>query len=449
MAEREPWRLALRLSGPEEPPGRAEILAFAALALGLFVALAWGGARLDPSSAAVIAGAATEPPLYVWLVAAYAWLSGVAPPLAAAHYDALAALQTLIGLAAARWLGRSLRLAFALPRWLGALASLLLLAPYAFGGAPFGASVAAPALAYPLFMIAMSALLRGFARGDWRWLIAFIVLLPVLLLASKQLAFVVPAFALVLLWVLCAYPGPRRPKAILAGLLVAAVAAGALAERLLVQAETGRFAIAPTAGLSLIAAPLYLADDDDGALFRDRPEQRQLFRSFRREMAARNLRAQDLEQGPVPVSRRAEHYQGARGPILRRAVLPPLRQNGAADAFEIDRWTRHMAYRLMAEKPLAWLRLAFENLVHGLGGAYAAAFLTLVLALAAGIQTRRRDPLSLALATVLLFHLANLLAAALFGADVRHAAGYTAPLTGALLLTALGRAILPKPDGDA
>lgn len=429
---------ALRVTGPGEAASRFERLVFALTALVAFVALTWSGARLGPDGAP-LAGAVTEAPLYSALLAAHGALLEAPAARDAGSYDLLAAWQVLIGLAAAWWLGRSLRTAFGLPRWIGFLASLVLLLPYALGTKPFGTTIAAEALAYPLFLVALSCLFHGFARGDWRWLIAFIVLLPLQVLASKQLAFVAPAFVLLLAWLLWAYPGPRRPKVILAGLLAAALLAGALAERLTVQAKSGHFSPLPVAGRQMIAVALYLAEDDDGALFRAHPERRALFGAFRREMALRNLRVQDIAQGPVPTADRASHFQASREAIVRQAVLPALRKAGIREPFAIDRETRQMSYRLLGEQPLAWLCLTGGTVVKGLGGPYPAAFLLLVFALTAAAQTRHRAPWSLALASVLLFHLANITGTALIGADIAQATGHTAPPTLALLMIALWR----------
>lgn len=446
----DPW-LRPRLSPPGAPPSRFERLAFALAVLLLYAALVAAGARLGPDTASLAAGAVTHPPLYIWLLGAYnAAVAIDPPPLNPMHYRLLAALQVALALLAAWWLGRSLRLAFGLPRWAGALAGLALLAPVIAGDPPFGRTVDASALAYPLFLAVMACLLRGIAQGDWRWLIAVILLLPAALLTSGGLGVLVPGFVVVLAWVLWAYPGPGRPKAILAALLVGAVLTAALVERLNVYAEAGDFAPVPDTGPALLAAPLYLAEDADAALFRDRPERRRLFAAMRREMDVRNLRVQDLELGPVPAGGRVAHFQAARDRIVRRAVLPVLREADIAPGLDTDRETRHLAYRLLGDKPLAWLCLAFGSLVQGLGGAFPAGFLVLAFAVAAVAQARRRDPASLALASVLLFHLLNAAVAALIGADVRQAAAVTAPLTLVLLLVFLARALWPGVgDGGA
>ena len=395
--------------------------------------------------------AANEPfylPLYRWLVGAYDGIAGVYWPLETpGHYDLLAALQILGGMAAAWWLGRCLRESFALPTWGAPAGALLLLLPYFFGPVPLGNTIGIAALAYPLYLVSLCFLLQGFARADWRRLMGFLLLMPTLMLSAEPFIFFCPAFLVVLAWLLKGYPGPRGPKLALLGLFLAALVSVFLLERLVNLAERGRFAAAPVSGIHKIVAPLYLSDVADEQLFLGEPRLRALYHAFQSRMAARNLRRVDAVNGLVPAPELVGHYQASYSPIMHDVVLPILEQRGRRNWFEIDEVTRTIGWRLLRDKPAAWFSLTFDSMIYGFGGFYPTVFLLAAFGLVGYVQIQRRDALSLVLGTVLLFHLTNVFMAALLGNPPRAAALYSEPAVMVLLLAGLTRLLL-GPAGE-
>ena len=418
-------------------------------ALTLFVLLALGGGRIGQETAGLAAGEPLHLPLYAWLVQAYDALSGEPRPLETpGHYDLLAWVQILAGMAAAWWLARGLRESFRLPSWGAPAAALLLLLPYLFGVERLGNTIGIPALAYPLFLASLCFLLQGFARGDWRRVMGFLLLLPLLMLSAEPFVFLCPAFLAVLLWVLNAYAGPRGPKLALFGFFLSALLAVFLFERLVNLAAHGRFVAAPVSGIHKVVAPLYLSEASDEGLFLGEPRLRALFHAFQSRMAARNLRRIDAVNGLVPAPELVGHYQAAYSPIMRDVVLPILQQRGRQDWFEIDAVTREIGWRLLRDKPGAWFVLTLDSMVYGFGGFYPTVFLLAAFGLVGFVQVQRRDALSLALASVLLFHLTNVFMAALLGNPPRAAALYTEPAVIVLLLASLTRMLVASGEGE-
>lgn len=443
-------RARLHALSSDLPPALRGNGALIAAGLLLFVLLVRRGAKVGQETAGLAGNEPLYLPIYRWLIQAYDGIAGVYGPLdAPGHYDVLAALQILGGMAAAWWLARCLRHSFQLPPWGQPAAALLLLLPYLFGAEPLGNAIAIASLAYPLFLASLCFLLQAFARGDWHLLIGFLLLLPLLIVSAEPFVFLCPAFLVMLAWVLSGYAGPRGPKLALVGLFVAALLSAFLFERFVNLAERGRFVAAPVAGIHKIVAPLYLSDSADEEIFLGEPRLRALFHAFQSRMAARNLRRIDAVNGLVPAPELVGHYQAAYSPIMREVVLPILEQRGRLDWFEIDAVTREIGWRLLRDKPGAWLWLTVDSMVYGLGGFYPTVFLLAAFALVSYVQVRRRDGLSLALGTILLFHLSNVFIAAALGNPPRPAALYTEPAVIVLLLAALTRLLLgPGEQGE-
>ena len=415
--------------------------------MALFLLLILRGTRSSLQTIGIVDGEPLYLPLYPWLVQIYDAIGGTAQTLETpGHYVPLAALQILGGLAAAWWLARCLRETFTLPPWGAPVAALLLLLPYLVGSEPIGNTIGVAALAYPLFMVALCFLLQSYARGNWRYLVGFLLLMPLLMLSDEPFVFLCPAVVFVLTWLLNGYEGPRGPKLALIAVFLGALLAAFLFERLVNLGQHDRFVSAPVSGIHKIVAPLYLSEPEDEQLFVGEPRLRALFHAFQSRMAARNLRRADAVNGLVPADELVGHYQASYGPIMRDVVLPILEQRGRDDWFEIDRVTREIGWRLLRERPGAWTRLSLESTVHGLGGFYPMTLLLAALAIAGFVQLRRRDALSLTLATILLFHLMNVATAALLGNPTRAAALYTEPVVIVLLLATLTRLLVPPEE---
>lgn len=291
-------------------------------------------------------------------------------------------------------------------RFAGALIALPYLWPLAVGN-----SIASEGLAYPLFLLAASELLEAVRGASPGATVRFTLWTSLGVLARPQLLFLAPAALVVIGWQhLCRQGRRSAPSWIaFASLLALGLGTALLTECSYHRWRHGHFAVAPFTDLQLMASALYVSNEEDaGAL---EPDQVTLFTSLRRHAADKHLL---LANNPshTGLASFAAHYGHVYNDLVWRTVVPELRK-ALADGqelqsghfFEAASLLRPMAMALIRRHFVTWLRLAWSNLLQGLGSHYALLVLLTIPIAAARSPADRLASLLLAAAAL---HLANL-----------------------------------------
>ena len=411
------------------PAGRTAALG-AAAALALLLALR--GPGLYPDSASYLAGAPYRPPLYpAFLDVAHLLGGRLALRL-------VVFLLALLGGLSLLWCVDRLRRVLALPR----LAALLLLVALAVGQLRFAGDIVSEALAAPLYLCFLTALIEavvGGERGPLLWAVAWLVLG---VLARPQLMFAWPVLLLAAGAWLSRGP-PRRPgRASLALAIAGMVLCGWLAQHAANLARHGRWDGIHFTGLQLLTPAVYLADRQDLALFTDPEEHRYLATVFA-DLEARHLFAWSRP----PRYSQSAFFADAYNDICHEVIEREFKPAAPAGALTIDEWavldrlTLGIARRLLARHPARFL-----GHVAGQAYGYEKSLALLVAGLAAlALLFARRQPRFRALLVVVALWLSNVALVCAIEAPMARYFIYTdGPLVGLVLALLVGAA--PPPE---
>lgn len=395
----------------------------------VFVGLAWLGPLQEADTPSYRQHDIIRSPLYpAWLTAGMG-ADGV-----------LVVLQLALGFGAAAALTRGLRRQLAVGAGGAQVIFAILLAPY-YGSSLFGNRMLSEALAYPIFLVAMRALLLGLGESSTRRLLSFFAWSALAILTRRQFLFLVPVGAALLLYAFVYARTAFRPRVLVAGFL-AMFGVAELGDRAYHLMLHDRFIPPPLVGIQLAVGALMVADDPkDVAL-----------RRAREDMESEGLTL----SGPSGEAhmRYTLHYTR-----IYTLVFVHSREAGRTTWPEIDRATTEAALGLIREHPLAWGRLVAQNMIQGTGGylIFGTFLLTVGAALMAHHRTRHR--LALLYLAVSVTALCNLSLLAVVQIPLKRYTAYTDTVLAAVVVTILLRAmklsraqplpVAPEKDGQA
>lgn len=348
-------------------------------------------------------------------------------------------LQLALGFGAAAALTRGIRRLLRAGPWGGQVIFAILLAPY-YGPSLFGNRMLSEALAYPIFLVAMRALLLGLAESSTQRLLSFFAWSALAILTRRQFLFLVPLAAALLLYVFVYARAAFRKRALVVGTL-AMLAVPEVGDRTYHYVLHDRFIAPPLTGIQLAIGPLMIAKYHGDTLFG----------GTRAELERRGLTL----SGPAGeyALRYALHYNAAKGILFTQA-----REVGLTTWPEIDRATTEGALSAIREHPREWLTLVLQNMIQGTGGyvIFGSFLLTLAAALVAHHRTRHR--LALLYLAVGFTALCNISLVAVVEPVLRRYTAYTDTILAAVVVTIVMRAmrlsggqslpVAPEEDGQ-
>ncbi|MBG0776994.1 MAG: hypothetical protein H0S85_11255 [Desulfovibrionaceae bacterium] len=351
------------------------------------------GPLLQPDTGGYLHAAAIRPPLYPLLLQGLQALFGAGFATAALWVQALGASLAVL------YCGSALARALRAPDWLRPIFALVLFVPLLPSSSGVANLLLSEGLAYPLFLAAAALLLRAASRGGLRAYALFFLVSGLLVLTRTQFLFLYPVGALCAVWRGVQARSLRAGAAALGVLALCILGATAL-EKGWNLLQHGKASRPPFTGIQLVAAPLFLAQPGDAALFAD-PKER---RFFERVHAA--LRENRWVQGEATRLGRGAHgeilhFDNHYNDIVWKTVFPAAREifaPGPGADFDlpvlraVDQGTVRVALGLLHAHPARCLKFYAYSLTFGLGGYFAAATLGLVLLATLATLTTRAAP---------------------------------------------------------
>jgi len=393
--------------------GKNERWVFGALIVAFCLGLLQRGPWVQPDTSGYISGDVTRSFLYYAVLYIYdvimpsAWMERTEFSKLTHPYIFLVAGQLLLGAFSAVHLAKRLKSIFEVGNVWKLLVTIILLSPYLLP-TKIGNAVLTEGICYPLFLLTASYLLKGLVKEDSKALLKFLLFTALLVLTRGQFLFLYPLFVVVLFYIFIKRPDAYK-KWVLVVALFATVAGTTLAERSYHYFKHGVFGATPFGAFQLIAAPLYVADPDDGKLFDD-PVKRKVFEETYSDMQKKDiaLKRSNVEY-PVIRSSTYDRFHNGYDELIYVSLHDSLVRNGVMDNgwFYADNFMREMAFTLICDNLDEWVELYRKNITVSLGGDYVSVFIFGMLLMSLMLQWQRGDRLTLVVFFVTLLTLAN------------------------------------------
>ncbi len=393
------------------------------------------GAQISRDTSSYMRGDVFRTPLYPIYLWALQGIFGSAAPTAAF------VLQLLFGLAIVGWFVLFVRRLFDLPSWLlHVITVLLLLLPY-WGPLRVGNQILTEGLAYPLFLLTAAHLIRAVVERNVRAFLLFCLFTTLSVLNRPQFMFLYPIGALALLWMCVQRPSSQR-RAMLVLSFAAVLVVSWLGDRTYHAVRHDAFVSVPFTGVQLFAGVLYIAPPERAKHLQGKDAS--FFDEVHRKATEKHLLVADspFRTGFLDYTK---HYGASYSRLVWQVILPSVRDRyfdghalRPADYVSADRILVSMSIRLIRADPKGFLRFYAANLLGGMGLPFA--LLTLfVLLIAIYRGGWHGDHQALAIAVVVLAHLANVALVALVEPLQQRYTFYTNTVLLALLVAYLAR----------
>ena len=280
-------------------------------ALFSFFFLAQDGAKLGSDATSYLAHSRIRTPIYPLTLDLFQWLFGPRYPAC------LAIFQISLVLGAALYLTATLHRRYSPGGWVVAIGFLILISPL-YGNLRIGNCVMTEAVAYGLFLVCAALAAEAAHSLETRPLLALAALTALNLLVRPQLAFMVPAFFFLLVWIAVKTGSLQRMLRPAAFMLLAGLGAW-ICECGYNLHFNGIFTTPQIAASCLARDALYVSDSPDLELFQDAayyPAMRRIYA----EMDAGKLFAKYRHEQDANLAR---YYARAVGPQFPYRPPPP------------------------------------------------------------------------------------------------------------------------------
>jgi hypothetical protein len=244
-------------------------------------------------------------------------------------------------------------------------------------------SLLTEALCYPLFLLLLANIIKGFDAGNWKHYVYAMIFLTLLIGLRGQFLFVLP----VLLFIWTYQVLTKRLSKITFLLLILSIPfqffVNELIEKSVNKLQHGVFTTAPFTGVHLASSVFYLSEAKDSIYFDDELL-KSYFNFIHNELKNENLLSSQLIETNENYPFFHENFSEIANATLHEKGMAFLNSKHILEPQNLKRLddiNKAVAYKLISKNFLPWLKLWFDNFKNAIGGIYFACFYTIVFLL--------------------------------------------------------------------
>lgn len=317
------------------------------------------GCDTQPDSGSYLGGSLVRYPLYPLFLKFNHYLFN-------SNNFVLAFMQVLIGYISCYFISYNIKSMLRLNNYIFSFLFIIFLIPYF--SIFIGNYILSEAIAYPLFLLAITFLLRGFFNKSDKNFYLFLFFTILLNLTRGQFVFLYLIYFMVIFYDLI--KGKHKflcLKLCVLGLI--ALGLNSTLERGYQYFKTGEFKTTPFTGFHLITAPLFISQEADKSIFTD-PLQYKLFIEMHEELSKKGLLKSSLTKpGEIHLTY-TEKFMIAFDNICYGVVSPAFSKFGVSNDYEAEKIKIQMAIKLIKRHPIDWIVLYFKNVAKNFSYPY-------------------------------------------------------------------------------
>lgn len=278
-------------------------------------------------------------------------------------------VQLILGFYAMYHFIKTLRGLFSINTWIQFGTSIIIMVPYVLGSSRVGNYISTEALAYPFYLFFAANLIPGILNNNLKKLYVAAVILLVLMLTRGQFLFAVPATIVFIIYL--AYINKDIKKYMLSLVIFISLPfVSNIIDKTYHKIYFGYFVSTPFTGIQLSALPFFVSDEYDYKGFKNK-EQKEYFQKIYSELTNSRLTLNEFRIHNSD-SRGFAYYAQNYTAIANSTIDIKGREFFTTDDLDYsyilnDKMSKSMAFPLIKDNFLKWLKFYLMNIVAGMG----------------------------------------------------------------------------------